>query len=59
MLKWGVNVFVFEAFDEPHKESAQVEGKKGKDGKVEENVEKYWGVFEEGATKPKFDLTCL
>lgn len=58
MLNWGVNVFVFELFDEPHKESAAVEGKEDQKGEKEENVEKFWGVFEEGATKPKFDLTC-
>lgn len=58
LLKWGVNVFVFEVFDESFKESAQIEGKPNADGVIEENVEKFWGVFEEGATKPKFDLTC-
>lgn len=45
--KWGVNVFYFEAFDEPHKpDTSGVEG-----------VEKYWGVFDSDHNL-KFPLDC-
>lgn len=46
MLAWGVNVFVFEAFDEIFK---PVE--KGND------VEQHWGVWDQNY-KTKFDLAC-
>jgi len=46
ILNWGINVFVFEAFDEQHKETEK-----------ENDVEKYWGVMYENR-KPKYDLTC-
>lgn len=46
MTNWGVNTFVFEAFDEPWKPAEK-----------DNDVERYWGVFEVDGTK-KFDLTC-
>ncbi|KAH8154378.1 uncharacterized protein LAJ45_02146 [Morchella importuna] len=46
MLAWGINIFVFEAFDEVFK---PVE--KGND------VEHHWGVWDENY-KPKYDLSC-
>jgi glucan 1,3-beta-glucosidase len=46
ILAWGINVFVFEAFDEPYKPEEH--------GNV---VERHWGVFDENR-KPKWDLTC-
>lgn len=44
--KWGINVFVFEAFDEPFKPAEH--------GNV---VEQHWGVFDQNR-KPKWDLSC-
>lgn len=46
MTAWGVNTFVFEAFDEPWKPTEK-----------DNDVEKYWGVFDVNGKK-KFDLTC-
>lgn len=50
MLDWGVDLFWFEAFDEPNKPNAI-----GEDGKIAS--EKYWGAMTADRT-PKFDLTC-
>jgi glucan 1,3-beta-glucosidase len=50
MLDWGVDVFYFEAFDEPGKGSTT-----GSDGQVED--ETHWGAFDVGRT-PKFSLSC-
>jgi glucan 1,3-beta-glucosidase len=44
---WGVNVAVFEAFDEEWKPNTSGTS----------DVEKHWGVFDEN-NKPKFDLSC-
>ncbi|KAF8472016.1 endo-beta-1,3-glucanase [Kalaharituber pfeilii] len=46
MLNWGVNVFVFSAFDEEWKPAEK-----------DNSVEKHWGVFGHDG-KPKYDLTC-
>lgn len=46
MLAWGVNTFVFEAFDEPWKPAEK-----------NNDVEQHWGVMDVKG-KPKFDLTC-
>lgn len=46
MLHWGVNVFVFSAFDEEWKPAEK-----------DNSVEKHWGVFKDDG-KPKYDLTC-
>jgi len=50
MLAWGVDLFWFEAFDEPLKADAI-----GTDGKAAS--EKNWGAFNADRT-PKFDLSC-
>ncbi|KAK8216446.1 beta-glucosidase [Phyllosticta capitalensis] len=50
MLTWGVNVFMFEAIDEPWKPDSV-----GQNGQSAD--EKHWGAM--GADrKPKFDLSC-
>jgi glucan 1,3-beta-glucosidase len=49
-LAWGVNVFYFEAFDEPWKPLS-----KGQDGSVAD--ETHWGAYD-ATRKSKFDLTC-
>jgi len=46
MLNWGVNVFVFSAFDEEWKPAEK-----------DNSVEKHWGVFHDDG-KPKYDLSC-
>ncbi|KAF8253444.1 glycoside hydrolase [Wilcoxina mikolae CBS 423.85] len=46
MLDWGVNTFVFEAFDEPWKPAEK-----------NNDVERHWGVMDVNG-KPKYDLTC-
>lgn len=46
MLHWGVNVFVFSAFDEEWKPAEK-----------DNSVEKHWGVFKDDG-KPKYDLSC-
>lgn len=46
MRKWGVNVCVFEAFDELWKPVEK-----------DNDVERYWGVFGTDGT-PKYDLSC-
>ena len=46
MLHWGVNVFVFSAFDEEWKPAEK-----------DNSVEKHWGVFHDNG-KPKYDLSC-
>jgi glucan 1,3-beta-glucosidase len=46
MLKWGVNTFVFEAFDESWKPDEK-----------DNDVERHWGVMYENGTA-KYDLTC-
>ncbi|ODQ52251.1 glycoside hydrolase [Saitoella complicata NRRL Y-17804] len=51
MREWGVDVFVFEAFDEPDKASAT------SDGGVSSDVESHWGVFTSDFSK-KFSLDC-
>ncbi|OLL22544.1 Glucan 1,3-beta-glucosidase [Neolecta irregularis DAH-3] len=50
--KWGINVFVFEAFDEPGKPSATSDT-----GVQVEGVEGHWGVFTVDR-KAKYNLTC-
>ena len=50
MVTWGVNVFVFEAFDEPWKPASV-----GEDGKAAD--ETHWGVMTVDRV-PKYDLTC-
>jgi len=50
MLDWGVDVFFFEAFDEPSKTTTA-----GTNGQVEN--EQHWGAMTTGRTA-KFDLTC-
>jgi glucan 1,3-beta-glucosidase len=50
MLKWGVNLFYFEAFDEPNKPDSI-----GQDGKPAN--ERHWGAFT-ADLKPKMDLSC-
>ncbi len=50
MLAWGVNVFSFEAFDEPWKPKST-----GQDGNVAD--ETHWGVFNADRTS-KFDTKC-
>jgi glucan 1,3-beta-glucosidase len=49
-LTWGIDVFWFEAFDEPNKADAI-----GDDGVAAS--EKYWGSFT-ADHKPKFDMKC-
>lgn len=50
MLAWGVDVFAFEAFDEPHKPVSVGDNGEAKD-------ETHWGVFEEDRSQ-KYDLSC-
>lgn len=50
MLDWGVDVFYFEAFDEPGKTAAV-----GQDGTA--GNEQHWGAFTDTRTA-KWDLTC-
>lgn len=50
MVDWDVNVFVFEAFDEPWK--PDTEG----DGGVSAN-EKHWGAMT-ADRRPKYNLKC-
>jgi len=50
MLDWGVDLFYFEAFDEPKKQAATAtDGTQGN--------EAHWGAFNSDRT-PKFDLSC-
>ncbi|KAL0635015.1 glycoside hydrolase 3 protein [Maublancomyces gigas] len=46
MVAWGVNVFVFEAFDEVYKPVEK-----------DNDVEHHWGVWDQNY-KPKYDLSC-
>jgi glucan 1,3-beta-glucosidase len=50
MKKWGFNVFVFEAFDEPWKPDSI-----GQNGQAAD--EKHWGVWDQNRT-PKYQFTC-
>ncbi|KAH9845500.1 glycoside hydrolase family 17 protein [Teratosphaeria destructans] len=50
LLKWGINVFYFEAFDEPWKPTSV-----GTDGQSEN--EQHWGAMT-ADRKAKFTLTC-
>jgi len=50
ILDWGVNVFSFEAFDEPWKPVST-----GQDGSVAD--ETHWGVWNADRT-PKYSVTC-
>lgn len=50
MLDWGVDLFWFEAFDEPGKADAV-----GDNGQTAS--EKYWGSFKADRT-PKFNMRC-
>ena len=50
MLAWGVNLFYFEAFDEPNKPDSI-----GQDGNAAN--EKNWGAFT-ADHKPKWELKC-
>ena len=50
ILDWGVNVFSFEAFDEPWKPVSV-----GQDGSVAD--ETHWGVFNSDRTS-KYPTTC-
>ncbi len=45
---WGINTFVFEAFDESWKP----------DSSGTSDVEKHWGFWGQESGSPKFDLTC-
>jgi len=50
MLDWGVDLFFFEAFDEPNKQAAtSTDGTKGNEG--------HWGAFTSDRS-PKWDLSC-
>ena len=51
MLAWGVNVFYFEAFDEPFKPKSI--GDSGAAGD-----ETRWGAFTADRSSKKFDLAC-
>ncbi|RPA75046.1 glycoside hydrolase [Ascobolus immersus RN42] len=46
MLNWGINIFVFEAFDEDWKPAEK-----------DNSVEKHWGVWNLDGTE-KFDMSC-
>ncbi|CCX05413.1 glucan 1,3-beta-glucosidase [Pyronema domesticum] len=46
ILAWGVDTFVFEAFDEPWKPAEK-----------NNDVERHWGIMDING-KPKFDLKC-
>jgi len=46
MRHWGVNIFIFSAFDEEWKPAEK-----------DNSVEKHWGVFRDDG-KPKYDLSC-
>jgi len=46
MLAWGINVFIFEAFDEPWKPAAK-----------NNDVEQHWGAMDVRGS-PKYDLSC-
>lgn len=50
ILAWGVNVFAFEAFDEPWKPTSI-----GTDGQAED--ETHWGVFNADRSS-KYTTTC-
>ena len=50
MRDWGVDVFVFEAFDEPNKQPSQ-----GLDGQYYD--ETHWGTFDVNRNS-KFDTSC-
>lgn len=50
MLDWGVDLFWFEAFDEPGKADAI-----GDDGQIAS--EQHWGAMTSDRT-PKFDMKC-
>ncbi|KAL2430639.1 Glucan 1,3-beta-glucosidase [Exophiala dermatitidis] len=50
LLDWGIDLFWFEAFDEPNKADAI-----GDNG--QKASEKYWGAFTSGRA-PKFDMSC-
>jgi glucan 1,3-beta-glucosidase len=50
LLDWGVDLFWFEAFDEPNKPSAI-----GDNG--QEASESHWGSFD-ADRNPKFDMHC-
>ncbi len=50
LLDWGVDLFWFEAFDEPNKADAI-----GDNGQVAS--EQHWGSFD-SSRKPKFDMHC-
>lgn len=50
LLKWGIDSFYFEAFDEPLKDDAS-----GDSGEAAN--EKHWGAWT-AQRKEKFDLTC-
>ena len=50
LLAWNVNVFYFEAFDEPNKVDSV-----GDDGNAA--VETVWGAYT-AEREPKFDLSC-
>lgn len=50
MLSWGVNLFYFEAFDEPNKPDSV-----GQDGSAAD--EKHWGAYTVDH-KPKWELAC-
>lgn len=49
-LAWGLDVFYFEAFDEPWKPASV-----GDNGQAAN--EQHWGMFT-ADRKPKFDVTC-
>jgi glucan 1,3-beta-glucosidase len=51
MLDWGVDVFAFEAFDEPNKPNSV-----GLDGISRK--ETFWGTHDAFTRKAKYDLSC-
>lgn len=50
LLDWGVDIFVFEAFDEPNKPNSV-----GLDGTARN--ETHWGAYDVSRTA-KYDLSC-
>lgn len=50
LLKWGVDAFYFEAFDEPFKPDSI-----GDNGEAADETK--WGAYT-AQRKPKFDLSC-
>ncbi len=47
---WGIDIFAFEAFDEPNKPVSKGENGESKD-------ERHWGMYS-ATREPKYDLSC-